>query len=115
MATVTITADDAYPQGFVRRFLSIVEDALVQIDPEWVDESSAFDATFGVQYSREVHPTLGFINPDSSIRVEGLTEPGARAVIHTLADGQWAFLYADGTLRRQHHPIDPVIIIRVTT
>lgn len=106
------------PHGIVEGLRVSVLNALgelsAQEDEEIFSDGEVHYATFGTRYAREAHPTLGLADPDSSIRVEGLSSEAARTAIFAATDGHFAFVYPEATFIASLHPLPPVLEIVAT-
>lgn len=72
-----------------------------------------FNVTFGVQYSREPHPTLGIIHPNGYVSIIAEDEESARSEIFRLIGPSWAFIYPEGEITPALYPLGELFSIEV--
>lgn len=76
--------------------------------------TGTFRATFGLKYAAEAHPTLPAAHPDGWLEVRGVTEEQARALVHVLTGGLYAFLYRETEITRDTFPRGPLYVLEMT-
>lgn len=85
-------------------WFQVEEEARVDSDSEQPDLVRMY-ITFGVQYSREPHPTFPKAHPSGYFVIEAPTQVACRELAVLLFNRAWAFDYTEAEFDPSYHPM----------